>query len=296
MHQGTDAGKGAARQVTADRSHSVRASHLRGSVWGLVLSLVAAGASLAATANYEYDALGRLTRVELSDGKRVVYRLDAAGNRTQVVSGSLPGVPSSINVPSTSTSGSYTVSWGSATGTVTAYQLYEAASSSFSGQSLVYSGTGLNGSLPERGNGTYYYRVRACFDSDCSAYRTGSNGVAVTIATQPIIQVLNPSIQVGASGQITQITTLANLNNHAATIHGFSETCAKASVAIQSGAQTVKWTNSNTFQLGCDVGDNEQCGATYVIRDSSSGQQYPGTASITVIAQGVSPPPGTKCP
>lgn len=296
MHQSTVASRDAARQIAARRSRSLRVSRPWTVALGLVLSSVPAGATLAATANYEYDALGRLIRIESSDGKRVIYRFDAAGNRTQVVSGALPGLPSSISVPPSSASGSYGINWGAATGTVTAYSLYEATNSSFSGQALVYSGAGLSASLSGRGNGTYYYRVRACFDSDCGGYRAGSNGITVSIADQPPIQVLNPSIQVGASGQITQITTLANLNNHAATIQSFSETCSKASAAIRSGAQSVRWTNSNTYLLGCDVGNDVECGASYVVRDSGNGQLYSGTASITVLAQGVSPPPGTECP
>jgi len=296
MHQSTDAGSDAARMVTADRSRSVRASRLRSAACGLVVALSATGAPLAATASYEYDALGRLTRVSSSDGKQVIYGLDAAGNRTQVVSGTPPGVPSSITVPSSSTSGSYTISWGTATGTVTAYELYEATNTVYSGQQLVYTGTGRSATPAGRGSGTYYYRVRACFDNDCSAYRTGSNGVSVNIAAPPSIQVLNPSIQVGATGQLTQIATLANLNDHAATIHSFSETCTKASAAIQSGAQGVRWTNSNLPQAACDTADNEYCSAAYVIRDTGTGQTYPGTASITVIGQYKSPPPGTQCP
>lgn len=42
------------------------------------------------TAQYSYDALGRLIRVELSDGTLITYTYDAAGNRTQVVHGDVP--------------------------------------------------------------------------------------------------------------------------------------------------------------------------------------------------------------
>ena len=94
----------------------MRASHLLGIAPGLVLALALTSAATAATASYEYDALGRLTRIDYSDGKRVIYRLDAAGNRTQVTSGTLAGVPASITVPPGSTSGSYTISWGASTG------------------------------------------------------------------------------------------------------------------------------------------------------------------------------------
>jgi YD repeat-containing protein len=296
MHHSKDAASDAARQVNADRSRSVRASHLRHAAWGLVLSFVATGATVAATASYEYDALGRLTRVQYADGKRVIYRLDAAGNRTQVASGTSPGVPASITVPSTSTSGSYAISWGSATGTVTAYNLYQASNTSFTGHQLVYTGTATGTTLSGRGNGTYYYRVRACFDDDCSAYRSGSNGVTVTLASQSGVQVLNPSIQVVASGQVTQISTLANLNGNPATVHSFSESCALAGAAIQSGAQSVRWTNSNFFLADCEAGIDQQCSASYVVRNSTTGQLHSGTASITVVAQGQSLPPGQYCP
>jgi len=296
MHHSTDAERDAARQVNADRSRSVRASRLREAACGLVVSILATGATLAATASYEYDALGRLTRIGYSDGTRVIYRLDAAGNRTQVVSGTLSGVPYSITVPSSSTSGSYAISWGSATGTVTAYNLYEATNSSFSGQQPVYTGTARSTALSGRGNGTYYYRVRACFDDDCSAYRTGSNGVIVTIASPSGIQVLNPSIQVHGSGQVTQIATLANLNGHPAAIHSLSESCALAGAVIQSGGQSVRWTNSNFFLADCEPGNDQQCSASYVIRNSTTGQLHSGTASITVVAQGQSLQPGQYCP
>lgn len=296
MHHGTDAGIDAARQVTADRSRPVRASHFLRAAFGLLISLVLTGAALAATASLEYDALGRLTRISYSDGKRVMYRLDAAGNRTQVASGTLPGVPSSITVPSGSTSGSYTISWGAAAGAVTSYQLYEATSTSFSGQQLVHAGTGRSAAISGRGNGTYYYRVRACFDTECSAYRTGSNGVTVTLAAPPGIQVLNPSIQVLTSGQLTSITTLANLNGHATTIHSFSESCALAGAVIESGAQGVRWSNSNYYLADCEPGNDQQCSASYVIRNSTTGQLHSGTASITVVAQGQSLPPGQYCP
>jgi YD repeat-containing protein len=296
MHQGTDAATDAARHVTADRSRSVRASRLWETAWALALSFVATGATLAATASYQYDALGRLTRISYSDGKQVIYRLDAAGNRTQVTSGTPAGVPASITVPLSSTSGAYMVSWGASTGTVTAYQLYEANNTSFSGQQLLQTGTGRSALIQGRGNGIYYYRVRACFDTECSAYRTGSNGVTVTIAAPPGIQVLNPSIQVNASGQLTSITTLANLNGHPATIHSFSESCALAGAGIDSGAQGVRWTNSNFYLADCEPGNDQQCSASYVIRNSGTGQLHSGTASITVIAQGQSLTPGQDCP
>ena len=92
-----------------------------------------------------------------------------------------PGAPSSISVPSGSTTGGFTISWGSASGTVTAYKLYEATNSSFTGQTLVHNGAATSKALSGRGNGTYYYRVRACNGSACSGYRTGGSPISVTL-------------------------------------------------------------------------------------------------------------------
>lgn len=90
-----------------------------------------------------------------------------------------PGAPTSISVPSTSPNGAYTISWGSASGAVLSYQLYEATNSGFSGEALVYNAGGLSTGFAGKANGTYFYRVRACNASGCSGFSTGSNGVTV---------------------------------------------------------------------------------------------------------------------
>ncbi|MBY6212820.1 hypothetical protein KUV95_14780 [Microbulbifer agarilyticus] len=85
-----------------------------------------------------------------------------------------PGVPASISTPSNNTSGTYTVSWGAATGTVTSYQFYEQKN----GGSWVskYTGTSRSKSFSGNGDGSYRYRVRACNKvgtyTSCSAYKT----------------------------------------------------------------------------------------------------------------------------
>lgn len=140
------------------------------------------GSAPADTVTYEYDALGRLKQVTHTDGSFVSYALDAAGNRTEVASGTPPGIPASITVPSSSSTGNYTISWGTASGTVTAYELFEATNAGFSGQVQVYSGTGTSKPISGKGNGTYYYRVRACNGALCSGYRAGANPIVVTLA------------------------------------------------------------------------------------------------------------------
>lgn len=146
---------------------------------GMVACLVFGNAH-AATASYKYDALGRLTQVEYDTGKVAIYYYDAAGNRSRVVTGTKTGVPSSITVPASSITGNYTISWGSATGAVTAYHLFQATNTSFSGETLLYTGSALSFDILGRLSGTYYYRVRSCIDVICSVTRAGANGIVVT--------------------------------------------------------------------------------------------------------------------
>ncbi|HET6630264.1 MAG TPA: hypothetical protein VFG91_10860 [Woeseiaceae bacterium] len=142
-------------------------------------------AAVADTVKYEYDELGRLTRIQYGDGSNTTYVLDPAGNRTQVTTALPPEMPASITVPPGSATGSYTIEWGIADGTVTSYELYEDTNSSFSSPTLAYEGSVRSKLLPGRGNGTYSYRVRACNGSACSGYRTGSNPVSVILAGIP---------------------------------------------------------------------------------------------------------------
>ena len=122
-----------------------------------------------------------------------------------------PGTPASISVPSSSTTGSYTISWGSASGTVTAYNLYEATNSSFSGQTLVHSGTATSKALSGRGNGTYYYRVRACNGPACSGYRTGGNPTTVTLPPGVPASISVPSANSTGSYTINWGTSSGNV-------------------------------------------------------------------------------------
>jgi YD repeat-containing protein len=152
--------------------------------WAALAAVVVVipGASRSATTQYQYDALGRLRQVIHDNSITTSYTLDPAGNRVQVADTppAAPSAPPSIFVPSSSSTSQVVVSWGQASGVVTAYELYESATSSFSSQTLAYSGTSTILALA-RPNGTYWYRVRACRVTSCSAYATGANAVVVNI-------------------------------------------------------------------------------------------------------------------
>jgi YD repeat-containing protein len=149
------------------------------------LSLVSGSFAPAATTSYEYDALGRLRVVTHDNRIATTYTLDPAGNRTQLtdVAAGPTSAPASISVPATSATGDYSISWGAAAGTVLAYELYESTSASFATSTRVHNASARTASFSGKpNNSTYYYRVRACANGDCSGFTTGANGVAVFVA------------------------------------------------------------------------------------------------------------------
>lgn len=89
----------------------------------------------------------------------------------------VPGIPSSISAPSSDNNGAFTVSWGTASGTVASYKLEQQVDSGV--WSEIYNGTGTLQPLTGLADGTYKYRVKACNSSGCSGYRTASNTTIV---------------------------------------------------------------------------------------------------------------------
>lgn len=136
--------------------------------------LAIASAALADTVTYTYDALGRLTGVlNTTAGTHTAYTLDAAGNRTKTQDFIRPGQPGGLGLVSPNTTGSFNINVGGSQGDVTEYELYRATTANFSGETLTYHGGAII-FQETRGNGTYYYRVRACNGIVCSGYDSGS--------------------------------------------------------------------------------------------------------------------------
>ena len=77
------------------------------------------------------------------------------------------------------------MSWATVSGPVTAYELWEATNSSFTGATQVYIGSAMSVALSGRGNGTYYYEVQACNTTSgtfCSSFTPGGNATVVGVA------------------------------------------------------------------------------------------------------------------
>ena len=125
----------------------------------------------------EYNAVGVWVKEYAYLGGKLVATVENVPTTPGAVA---PGIPSSLTVPTASTTGSYTVSWGGSTGTVTRYELQDATDANFTGPIQTYSGLNLSFGVFDKSSGTYYYRVRACNGTACSSYRVASNGITVT--------------------------------------------------------------------------------------------------------------------
>lgn len=94
----------------------------------------------------------------------------------------IPGVPGAISAPATDADGTFSLSWGAASGTVSSYRLEQKINSG--AWSQIQSSTARTASISVSGSGTYYYRVRACNTSGCSGY-TANAPVNVSIPLAP---------------------------------------------------------------------------------------------------------------
>lgn len=85
--------------------------------------------------------------------------------------GTAPAVPAYLTVTNEACRGLNTVDWAASSG-ASYYELYRSTSSTFSTQTLEYSGTGLFDVVNV--STTTYLRVRACNAAGCSGYRNGN--------------------------------------------------------------------------------------------------------------------------
>ena len=115
-----------------------------------------------------------------------------------------PGIPPSITTaPVTGNDGSYTVNWGTASGSVTGYILEQ----QFNGGAWeeIPNVTATTHTVSGLADGIYKFRVKACNDSGCSGYRTTSSGFVVTTpegATTSTIHSVSKSHQISWNASV----------------------------------------------------------------------------------------------
>ncbi|WP_444900367.1 RHS repeat-associated core domain-containing protein [Microbulbifer sp. VAAC004] len=87
--------------------------------------------------------------------------------------------PGNISLSTKNTTGSYTISWGAASGAPSKYQLQQRKDSG--GWSTIYDGSARSKSLSAQSTGIYRYRIRACYTA-CSYYTAEK---AITVVRTP---------------------------------------------------------------------------------------------------------------
>lgn len=131
------------------------------------------------------DANGGWTAAGQGNGT-YAYRVQAcnaggcgpwSGTGTVVVTHPPASAPS-LSVPSSSSTGSYTVSWGTVS-TATSYTVQQ-SSNGGSSWSTVYSGSGTSQALSGLTDGTYTYRVEACNAGGCGPW-SGAHAITVKV-------------------------------------------------------------------------------------------------------------------
>lgn len=135
---------------------------------------------------YAYDGNGNTLSVADATGHTVAYQYDALNRITQKTEsgGASPAMPATaptLNVPSTSATGAYTVSWNSITG-ATFYVLQEQVSGG--SWSTVQSSSAVTWQATNRATNTYRYQVKACNATGCGPW-SSAGSISVTIPAAP---------------------------------------------------------------------------------------------------------------
>jgi hypothetical protein len=106
-----------------------------------------------------------------------------------------PASAPSLSVPSSSSSGSYTVSWGGVSG-ATSYTLQEQINGG--GWSTIQASSATSRAISGKGNGTYGYHVQACNAGGCGPW-SGVGSVSVALVPAPPA---NPTVTDTVAGKI----------------------------------------------------------------------------------------------
>lgn len=117
-----------------------------------------------------------------------------------------PGTPASISVPSGyNTSGSYTISWGVASGTVSRYEYRQQKDGSWG--SWTNNSTSRSKPFSGQSEAAYAYQARACNATGCGGARTSSEFTVLKL----------PSQVTGLSSSVSQTTGSFTLDWNAST-------------------------------------------------------------------------------
>jgi YD repeat-containing protein len=208
-------------------------------------------------------------------GGTYVYRVEACnanGCSGFTTSGNLvvalkPPTPSSISVPATSSTGSVTVSWATASG-ATSYVLQQQLNGGSWTQA--YSGSATSKALSGLGDGSYVYRVQACNANGCSGWETSGTLTVALIPATP------GSLSVPATSSTGDVTVSWASSSHA--------TSYVLQQQINSGSWTQAYNGSATSRAISGLGNGSY---NYRVQacngNGCSGWRTSGTLTVALI-------------
>ncbi|MBD8900351.1 fibronectin type III domain-containing protein, partial [Rhodanobacter sp. DHG33] len=163
--------------------YTLQQSSNGGSTWTTVYSGTATSAALTGLVNGSYTY--QVQACNNTGGNSVCTAWATGGTLVVTLP---PASAPTLTVPASSTTGSYTVSWGSVA-TATSYTL-QMSSNGGSSWSTATSGSATSWGASGQGNGSYVYRVEACNVGGCGAWSsTGTTTVLLPPASAPSLSV-----------------------------------------------------------------------------------------------------------
>lgn len=140
---------------------------------------------------YAYDGNGNVLSTTDAVGHTIAYQYDALNRVTQKsesggTSPAMPATAPTINVPSSSTSGAYTVSWNSITG-ATYYELQEQVNGG--SWTTIQSSSAISWAASGKPNGTYGYQVHACNVTGCGPWSSVGAATVLYVPSTPTLSV-----------------------------------------------------------------------------------------------------------
>ena len=214
----TDSDAGDTHTVTATSSNTSKATV---SVSGKTLTITG-------------EAVGSSTiRVTATDNSGATNATSARVSFTVYVP---PPVPGSITGPGASTTGNYTLNWGSSTG-ATSYTLQEKLNNG--NWSTVQNTAATTKSFTGKTDGTYGYQVKACAGStNCSGW-TATKTVSVGLNTTPVVAAIaTQRVSVNGTQNVTVTITDSDAGD-THTVTATSSNTSKATVSVSGKTLTI---------------------------------------------------------
>lgn len=264
-------------QASAMATNYVLYENPNGAGWGELFSgdVTSTTVTVSASGTYQYEVA--------ACGAGGCSGFTASGNVAVTLP---PGSAPTLSGPSSSTNGSFTLSWNTISG-ATRYQLNQNLSGTLT---VPYNAGGTSWSSSNLANGTYNYQVFACNVAGCGP---GSNGVAVSVLHVPAApaSVTAPS-SVPYPGNRWSISIAASSGASSYNLRRTNTGTGAATVMDGVGTSTTDYTTPGTYQYAAQACNASGCSGW---RNAGNTTNVFCAETMTAAKQGGINPDVLKC-